>query len=340
MQFAEPQSFSDVRRRSLAGYLALVLRGGAGKAVSLAALILLSRLLAPEHFGLFAIIQFPISLLSLFADAGLHAALVQRQTLDPADEAAGFTLRLLLALALAALAAIFAGPLAALYRLPPEGVWALRALALGPLLNALGTVPGVRLTRALRFDRLAWAEFGSLLASQAASVLLALAGAGLWSLVLGALIGASAGTVLVNLLAPWRPRLRLAAASARGLLRFGLPYQSQGLLHLAKDRVIPALGGLFLGSGPVGLLAWAQDLARWPRLPADYAARIGFPAFARLQSPHLPRPNPARRTGRPPAPARLRPRPCRPRPAPFRPLGLAHLAPLRCRAFPLAALPP
>jgi O-antigen/teichoic acid export membrane protein len=41
---------------------------------------------------------------------------------------------------------------------------------------------------------------------------------------------------------------------------------------------------LALGSEQVGALAWAQDLARWSRLPADYAARVGFPAFARLQA--------------------------------------------------------
>jgi O-antigen/teichoic acid export membrane protein len=147
----------------------------------------------------------------------------------------------------------------------------------------LGTVPGARLTRTLRFDRLAWAEMGSLLAGQGTAVLVALSGGGLWALAGGALATTLAGTALVNLFAPWRPRLGLTREAAARLLRFGLPYQGQGLLHLLKDRLIPALGGLALGAGPVGYLTWAQDLARWPRLPADYAARIGFPALARLQ---------------------------------------------------------
>jgi O-antigen/teichoic acid export membrane protein len=68
------------------------------------------------------------------------------------------------------------------------------------------------------------------------------------------------------------------------LLRFGLPYQSQGLLHLAFGRIIPALGGLILTGAQVGYLTWAQDVARWPRIPADYVARVGFPAFARIQA--------------------------------------------------------
>ena len=284
MSTAEPQSWDEVRRRSLTGWLALAVRGGAGKLVALGALVVLSRTLRPEDFGAFAILQFPLGLLTLVADAGLHAALVQRPTVTPDDEAAGFTLRLLLAVALGALTVLAAGAIGQLYHLNAAGVAALRWLALGPALNAFGTVPGMALTRQMRFGRLAWAEFGSLVAGQGASVGLALAGAGLFSLVGGALASTLAGTLLVTLLAPWRPRWRRPAGAARALLAFGLPYQAQGLAHLAKDRVIPALGGLLLGGSVVGALAWAQDLARWPRLPADYAARVGFPAFARLQA--------------------------------------------------------
>ncbi len=285
---AEPHTLAEVSRRSRAGWVALALRGGVGKLITLGALVLLSRTLAPADFGVFAILQFPLGLLSLVADAGLHAALVQRTAVSEADEAAGFTLRLLLAVALGALTVLAAGALGALYQLNAPAVWALRLLALGPIINALGTVPGMRLTRQLRFDRLAWAELGSLVAGQGVAVLLALAGAGLFSLAGGALASTVAGTLLVNVLAPWRPQLRLPRDAARALLVFGLPYQAQGLAHLAKDRVIPALGGLLLSGGQVGgqvgLLVWAQDLAHWPRLPADYVARVGFPAFARLQA--------------------------------------------------------
>ncbi len=276
-------SLAEVRRRFVQGWLALALRGGFGKLVSLGSLVLLSRQLTPAAFGAFAILQFPLGLLSLVTDAGLHAALVQRATLTPADERAGFTLRLALALGLGLLLAAAAGLLGQLYALDTAARWALRALALAPLIDAFGAVPGMRLTRSLRFDRLAWAEMGSLLAGQGTAVLLALNGAGLWSLVGGSLATTVAGALLVNIFAPWRPRLGLDREVAQRLLRFGLPYQTQGLLHLFKDRVIPALGGLFLGAGTVGALAWAQDLARWPRLPADYAARVGFPALARLQ---------------------------------------------------------
>ena len=278
-------TFADVRRRSTLGLIALALRGGAGKIVSAVALLILSRLLAPTDFGVFAILQLPASLASLLADAGLSAALIQHfDALTPADEQIGFTLRLLFALVLGGLLALLADTLGLIYRLDVTAIWALRSLSLEPLISALGTIPGVRLTRALRFDRLAWIEFAALLGGQLVTIGLASTGIGLWSLVVGALTTSAIGSMLVNRVSPWRLRLNLSVRSAKALLRFGLMYQGQGLLHLAKDNIVPALGGLTFSSTQVGYLTWPQEIARWPRLPADYVARVGFPAFARLQN--------------------------------------------------------
>jgi O-antigen/teichoic acid export membrane protein len=278
-------TLEDARRRWLRGLLALALRGGLGKLVSLASLVILSRLLAPADFGAFAIVLLPVGLALLLGDAGISAALIRRPGhLTAEDERAGFTLRLVLGLALAAMLATLAGPVGRLYRLEAGAVWALRALALSLCCDPLGLIPSVRLNRALRFDRLAWAEAGSLLVGQAAAIAAAFAGWGLASLVAGAVATSLAGMLLVNALAGWRPSFGVSRVAARSLLGFGLPYQAQGLLHLLMGRIVPALGGLVLSGGQVGYLVWAQDLARWPRIPADYTARVSFPAYARFQT--------------------------------------------------------
>jgi len=279
-----PLTLADVRHRSIRALAVLGLRGGAGRLVAMAVLVPLSRLLRPDDFGAFAILMVPIGLLGLLGDAGISGALIQRrEDLSTHEEQVGFTLQLLLAVALGILALLIAGPVGRLYALSDRHVWALRALALGPLLSTPGLVPGVRLTRALNFDPLALAELGSLIAGQGVTLAAALLGGGIWSLVLGSLATALTGSLLVNLFAPWRPGLALSATTTRRLLGFGLRYQSQGLLHFAMEKAIPVLGGLFLGSTAVGYLVWAREIARWPRVPADYVARVGFAAFSRLQ---------------------------------------------------------
>jgi O-antigen/teichoic acid export membrane protein len=68
-------TLSEVRRRFVRGWLALAVRGGAGKLVTLCALVLVSRHVAPEAFGAFAVLQLPLGLLTLLADGGLHSFL-------------------------------------------------------------------------------------------------------------------------------------------------------------------------------------------------------------------------------------------------------------------------
>jgi O-antigen/teichoic acid export membrane protein len=275
--------FETLRRWTFLGVAALGAKGAAGKLISLASMLFLARLLSPADFGAFALVQLPVTWLNLLADAGVSAALIQGEYLSPRQEQAGFTLRLILAACTGLLLVLLANTFGAFYELSAQAVAALRLLALGPMISALGTIPGVHLTRGLRFDRLALVEAGSLLCGQLTAVVLASGGVGLWSLVYGSLLTITAGTVLVNLLSPWPPRLLLAPGTMRSLLRFGLTFQGQGLVHLAKDQLVPALGGRFYGNVQLGYVTWAMEVARWPRLPADTVARVSFPAFSRLQ---------------------------------------------------------
>lgn len=282
--FIPSLNFDDVRRRSIQGLIVLILRGGIGKLISMGSLIVLSRLLTPADFGAFAIVLLPVGALSLVADAGIGSALVQRGgDLSTAEEQVGFTLRVLLAVVLGIIVAAGAGVIGLIYNLDDRVIWTLRVMAIEPMVSALGTVPSVRLNRALRFDLLAWAEISSLVAGQGAAIAAAFNGLGVWSLAAGGLATTLTGTLCVNLFAPWRPVFRLSPGVIRSLLSFGLPYQSQGLLHLMIDKIIPALGGLWLAGAQVGYLSWSRDMARWPRILADYVARVGFPAFSRLQ---------------------------------------------------------
>ena len=276
-------SSADVRRRSAWGVVALTIRGGAGKLVMMVSMAFLSKLLLPAEFGVFALLQLPIGWLNLIADAGIGAAMIQVQTLTPIMERTGFTLRLLLAVVLGLLLVLGVGIVDLVVELPAESERVLRFLAFGPAISALGTVPSVYLSRSLRFERLALAEMGSLLAGQGTAIALAWSGAGLWSLVAGSLITIATGSLLVNLLSPWRIRMGLLPKTTRSMLRFGVPFQAQGLVHLAKDQAVVTLGGLAFSNTQVGYLTWSQDLARWPRSPADYVARVAFPAFSRLQ---------------------------------------------------------
>ena len=78
--FIEPElEISEISHRAVFGVIVLTLRKFALRAISYLGGIFLARLLAPEIFGIFAIISFVINFFAFFSDVGLGAALIQKK---------------------------------------------------------------------------------------------------------------------------------------------------------------------------------------------------------------------------------------------------------------------
>ena len=76
-RFARPANH-ELKQKSVNGAIAVVAAQGVKVALGAGTLILLARLLSPEDFGLAAMAATLTNFLSLFRDAGLSAATVQR----------------------------------------------------------------------------------------------------------------------------------------------------------------------------------------------------------------------------------------------------------------------
>lgn len=168
---------------------------GLGKGLVLITTAVLARLLTPEQFGVVGFATIAVSYLSVLKDLGLGAALIQRQ--DEVEEAADtvFTLNLLLGVLLTLLGLLLA-PLAATYFREPLVTPILRVLSFNFVINALGAIHTVRLQRQLDFRRKALPDIGRSLVKGVVSIGMAIAGFGVWSLIVGQLAGSAAGVLL------------------------------------------------------------------------------------------------------------------------------------------------
>src|SRR5206468_12268765 len=182
-----PSSSRGLRGRTLRSFLLLGAQKVVSVAVTAAGGIALARLLTPEVFGLYAILSFVITLGVRFSELGLGAALIQRRDLDAAGGlGAAFSATLVLALLLGAAIAA-AGPLVARWPGVSADVTApLRWLALLVVLSALRMPAAVLLERRLAYLPLTIAETADTVAFHLVAVAAALAGAGLWRCVAGA----------------------------------------------------------------------------------------------------------------------------------------------------------
>jgi PST family polysaccharide transporter len=279
------QRSPGLRGRTLRSFFLLAAQRVVGIAVTAAGSIALARLLTPEVFGLYAVLAFVVTIGVRASELGLGAALIQRRDLDPATSlGAAFTATFGLALALGVVIAVGAPLVARWPGMTGDVTAPLCWLALLVVLASLRMPSQVLLERRLAYLPLTVAETADTVTLYAVAVAAAMAGAGLWSFVVGALAARSVNLVVLWGAARWRPTFRWSWAALAPVLKFGMLYQGSVLIVLAGDAVVPTFVAAWSGVAAVGFLNWAATLAFLPLQVVSVAGRVLFPALASLQA--------------------------------------------------------
>lgn len=202
----------------------------------------------------------------------------------------GISTHLTLRLALSCLSFLILLALVPLLRLAypdqPDLPVVVMAFAALDLLRAVNLTPFILLKRRLAFRRIAVIGIVSSLAMLVVAPLLALAGWGFWSLVVGESVTGS----LVSMVGFWlyRPPMRfslkLDRAKARDLVGFGKHVLVTDQLRFALDRFDDFWAGTALGQAALGYYSKAYEFARYPRrIIARPLQEVFFSAYARFQ---------------------------------------------------------
>jgi lipopolysaccharide exporter len=270
----------------------LTRRTAAGMASSTTAMLLtavfqvvytavMARLLTPREFGLVAMANIVIGLMSQLSRFGVGPALIQHPRLD--DELIRSATALSWAFGAAGTAVIIVlSPVAGWFFDEPAVVPVMMALAVGLTVTALALVPEALLRRALRFQWLAAIDVASFaFAYLGVGIVSAQMGAGVWSLVAATLSQAvvKAGALLTIERRGLRPGWSRVAA--RRIASFGSQVTAIGLLRFGAVSLPTLVIGRVLGSSVLGQFNRADLLIRLPldRL-TDSIGRVVFPALA------------------------------------------------------------
>jgi PST family polysaccharide transporter len=263
--------------------------------IGFAATLAMTRLLSPDVFGFFSMALFWSALLNLRPKVGLYYAAIGQPHTDGALLGSYWGLDLAAAAGSLGLSVLAAGALSQL-GYTNEVVVALVVLTSADSISALVSPLSMVLEKELQLSRLTLVSLLAAIVAYAVAVLLALAGAGLWSLlVINVIINliSLVGVVWVCsrrwpqvLQLRWRFDRRLAGR----LLRRGLP---SGLSLTALSSIVTQfdnfLSGTFVGYATLGFYDRAYRIAHWPNvLLTTIVSRVGFLTFAKVHG-DLPR---------------------------------------------------
>ena len=256
----------------------------AGQLITWGITIVVMRLLVPEDYGLLAMASLFVAFLLMVAEIGLGPALVQSESLSSLQlrQALGVILALniglMLLLNLAAL-----GILGYFEDSWLESI--IRVLSLQFPLVALTTIPEVLLQRKLQFKQRSLIELGSALAGSLMTLVLAMFGHGVWSLVVGNLLSALVRLFAVNSVAPFFKRPAFDLGGTRVLLRFAGNVSMTRILWFFFTQIDVLIVGKLLGKEALGYYSVAMHLASLPvQRVSSVLGQVAFPVFSRYQS--------------------------------------------------------
>ncbi len=255
----------------------------ASRGLSLLRQLILARLLVPGDFGLVAYASLAIGIFELFKEMGFSSALIYRK--DDIKEAANTTfLAVLGSGALMYGVAWLVAPAVASFFHNEAIVPILRTLSITLVISSISQVPITLMAKGMGFRNKVIPEVISGGIGSAASVVLALLGHGVWSIVYGQLITASLSSILVWFFCPWRPSLQFSVRVIKEMWEYGKHIIGSQIMVFFITNIDDAFVGRFLGNASLGIYSLAYDLSN---LPATHLSRIVgqvmFPAFTMVQ---------------------------------------------------------
>jgi O-antigen/teichoic acid export membrane protein len=278
--FARPAS-DELKRKSVRGGVAVIVAQGAKFLLQTGTVVLMTRLLSPEDFGLTGMVATLTGFLGLFRDAGLSAATVQRLEVTHEQISTLFWINLAVGAGLTACTVLLAPAVVRFYG-DPRLYWMTIVAGTAFLFNGLTAQHGALISREMRFATQARIDVMALAASSAAGVVMALAGWRYWSLVWMGLVSSIVTTVGVLLAVPWAPGPPRRGVGVWSILRFGGLATCNSLLVYLAWNAQNILLGRFWGTHALGLYGRAFQLATLP--VEQFSSTLGVVAISGLSA--------------------------------------------------------
>lgn len=245
--------------------------------------IVLAALLGPTAYGTVAMASVFILFTQIFLLQGLMPALIQRRDLTPQHLSSVFWFGLAISVALATVCALASGWWASVNRLPDLQPVIVALSVLIPV-SALMVVQEAWLRRRLQFRELAVRTNISVVIGGVAGIGAALAGAGVWALVVQQITTQVVAVAVLWAVSDWRPSTHFAWPEVKALLPFTAASSVSAVGSFVNNQGDALIIGLFFGPEVVGLYRFgARIVLTVVEVLARSLQGVALPELSRLQ---------------------------------------------------------
>lgn len=259
---------------------------GGNRVIVFVSTVLLARLLAPRDFGVFAAALAFTQYLEVLLDLGTGSYIVYSQKgggYDDDQVHVAFTYNLLMTAALTTVTVVAAPYTSAAFGASGHAaVFAVMALYLA--LRGSMQMNRALMQRDLHFRKMIVFDLSGAVVRAAVSVVLALQGYGVWSIVAGLLIGQAVSSLAGWYLVRYRPRIRFDWGPGRSMMGFGLKSAAMNILtELALNGDYLIVGSM-MGATALGVYTMAY---RVPELVINNLfwvfSEVAYPVYAKAR---------------------------------------------------------
>ena len=246
--------------------------------------IILARLLPPSDFGVIAMLTIFLAISQTIIDGGFSNALIRKVDRTEADYSTVFIFNIVIGILLCLIVVGAAPYIAAFYEMPQLSS-VMKVLALTLLFNSFSVVFYAILTINIDFRSIAIANFVSAVISGVIGIFMAYQGWGVWSLVYQSVSRSIINTILLAVLAKWRPKFLFSRDSFVGLFSYGSKILLSSLINTVYANLTPMIIGKFYTSKDLGYYDRGRQFGV---LPINYIVqtyeRVTFPIMSQLQN--------------------------------------------------------
>ncbi|MBE7473843.1 MAG: colanic acid exporter [Anaerolineae bacterium] len=273
----------DLKEKTLKGVAWITFAQIIKQVLQYGILIVLTRLLSPQEFGLVAMIVVFTGFIEMFRELGLGAALVQNQQVKDIHYTSVFWLNLVTGLVLTGLTFI-AAPLIAMFYDEPRLTPLTSLVAVDFFITSLSITHGTILSRSMQFRLLAFVDIMAAGIAGAVAITLAMTGYGVWSLIWRTLINSIVETLILWRVSNWRPRWLFDRAAVTELLGFSSNLLAFNVLNYWVRNGDNLLIGKFIGTAELGIYARGYSMMTLPiSQVTQVLGRVMFPALSTIQ---------------------------------------------------------